>query len=129
MFNTKKKHFKKMLADTQKMIWQLEFKKHKKLVSYETTRKDYDRSQQALEKINAELTTATDEQKKTDLLKNKENVEKYAENLRAQLEIIFQSIWGKPATETEPATEGVEEELEAFVELYRITEDFISKNC
>lgn len=107
-----------MLKDVQTQIWGQELAKFKALWAREKTRKQYDRAKEALSMA---------QESKLDKAKEAvPNLEKAVENLTAQLKEIDARIHGQEDGQGEP---GIDQKLEAFIELRDITKSFIKYNC
>lgn len=127
MFNKKKKYFQTMLAEMQKVIWDLEFKKFKTMQVRENNRRQYDRASDALQRVTVE-SNAKPENK--ELLAQKENIERSVTNIKAEIDTMDQMISGAEPSEINPeGVEGITQKLDSFVELKGYLQRFIKNNC
>lgn len=118
MFNAKKKYFKGMLADADRVIYDLEFKKFTALNEREVIRKEYDRAQDALARATA--------QKSEDV----EAITAHIEKLKKDMDAVEATIIGGQPSELLPnGAEGIDNKLKAWVERREYIKAFIRRYC
>jgi hypothetical protein len=126
MFNQKKKYFKGMLNDADKVIWDLEFKKFTALNERETGRRQYDQLSDALARITAQLENNKDDEK---LLAEKAEVEKNIKDTQSYIDSIDATISGGAPSETMPnGAEGIDSKLSAWVTRREYIKSFLNLN-
>lgn len=130
-WSKKKKYFKTLEKEVQRMIWEQELSKFSLLQETEITRQRYDQSVQALESIKARIeaippTEVVDEKLKTDRL----NIEKVAVTLKTQLDVNQGRLKGSAPSEAFPdGTDGIENKLIGWVNRKQTIKNFIKHNC
>lgn len=131
MFNAKKKYFNAMVADAEKVIWDLEFKKFTALQEREVTRRQYDQGQDALARINAQLQNPSlDKDTKEHLEGQKAGVEKTLGDLMTHMKNIDGVISGAAPSEQLPeGAEGIDNKLSSWVQRREYIKSFIAHNC
>lgn len=113
--NPKKKYFNQMLADADKVIYDLEFKKYCAMNEREVVRRQYDNVQMM-------LANGTEEQKK--------EATKTLTDLQKELEAIDGSILGSAPTEKLPnGAQGIDNSLKSWVTRREYIKGFITHNC
>lgn len=124
----KKKYFKIKTEQVQRMIWDLEFKRHKTLQLREKVRQEYDNLKARLQIIQARL----------DSMKGKESTDEYKgiqdEQTRANLSLksyeeqmtaMDTDVNGSPKTNQYPeGYEGINDQLGALRELVVMLKDY-----
>lgn len=132
-FNEKKRHFKKKLKGSQKLIWDLEFKRFKTLEIREEIRQQYDgmKSKLAIVKnqIEAEKkqpTVSPDELKRledSDVVLTRDS-----ERLLAQMKHLDVEVNGSAPTEEYPdGMTGLNPQLESLRELIGMLKEYIKR--
>lgn len=126
MFNTKKKYFRKMLQDADRVIWDLEFKKFTALNEREVTRRQYDQAQDALARITQSLKGKKDEKVEAE----KASVEKYISDTKKHLDAVDATIAGGAPSELLPdGAEGLDNKLKQWADRREYIKRFIQTNC
>lgn len=130
MFNAKRKYFKTMLRDTEKVIWDLELKKYTALQEREVTRRQYDQGADALSRLDAQLQNPqlTKEQK-AQLEANRTATQKTVNDLKKHIDNIDGVISGAPPSESLPdGAEGIDNKLSSWVQRREYIKNFITRN-
>lgn len=124
MFNKKKKYFQGMLADTAKIIWDLELKKYTALNEREVIRRQYDQASDALARISA---VADPDEKIED---DKKSITARIEQLKKEMDAVEGTIIGSQPTELLPeGAQGIDNKLKSWVERREYIKGFIEKYC
>lgn len=114
MFNKKKRYFKRVIADTDQLITQLEFAKYKAIYAREKARKQHDRTKEALSRVSDDEKGKKDKEVLTSMLKS------YEDQLR--------EIDAKLTGSKEENQQGIDEKIEGLVELRELTKHYIKNN-
>ena len=127
MFNRKKRHFKAIKADAERLLWEGEFAKFQVLKMREQLRRQYDQTQQALEAIAARV-KADPKNKKAE--EDKLTIEKQADGLKDQLDAIDTRINGGPPCALIPngVEVGMDEDLQNKADRIASVDEFIKYN-
>lgn len=126
MFNEKKKYFVGMLKDSEKVIWDLEFKKFTALNEREVVRRQYDQAQDALSRVNSTLEIKKDEKAEEE----KKAIEAHIEKLKKEMDAVDATIVGGAPSELLPnGAEGIDNKLKTWVERREYIKSFIKHNC
>lgn len=131
MFNTKKRYFKKIGKEVQRLIWEKELSKFTQLQKREIIRQQYDSSVQALASIKARIDgTPATETIPEELKSQKEQIEKAVALLKASIDGIDETINGTEPTEANPnGVKGLTAELQDWVNRKETIKAFIKYNC
>jgi hypothetical protein len=130
MFNKKRDHFKKMKAQAEQVIWELEFKKFTALYERETVRKQYDQLQDAFQRISAQLANEVgDKDSLAKLESEKVEVEKNLKDTKDYMDSIDATISGGPASALLPnGAPGIDNQLRGWVTKRDYINSFIEHN-
>ena len=133
MFNQKKRYFKKKLQAVQNAIYDLEFKRFKTLEIREGIRKEYDNLRSRQEVLNVQIEkesaptglreTAIDEFKR--LEDQKVILEKDINTKKNQMEGLDAEVNGLAASAENPATPGINHQLDAYRELAGMIKEYV----
>jgi hypothetical protein len=123
----KLKYFKGMLADADKVIWDIEFKKFTAMNEREIIRRQYDQAQDASQKIAAQLLA---DPKNEQALNDKKAVEDRVASLKKDMDAIDGTILGSQPTEQLPnGAEGLDNKLKMWVDRREYIKAFIKNYC
>lgn len=131
MFNKKKDYFKGMLEDSEKIIYDLEFKKFTALNEHEVVRKQYDQAQDALTRVKAQLSSNTNTKEEKEIIENEiKLIEVRVTDLKADMEAIQGTIIGSQPTPKLPdGAEGIDNKLKTWVQRREYIKAFITRYC
>lgn len=133
MFNAKKQYFNAMLKDSEKVIWDLQFKKFTALNERESVRRQYDQLSDALSRITAQLTPiegeTMDEKHKENLEAQKAEVEKNIKDTKTYMDSIDATIvGGAPSSNLPDGAEGIDNKLRSWIQRRDYIKSFIKHN-
>jgi len=127
MFNKKKAHFKQMLKDINVAIWELELKKFTLLNSRENYRQQYDKASEVYNSLK-------DKEDAKDV-----QVEAAQKEVKRTEKILFsldrELVGGEVQEPSEdfpeglPRNEGIDNQLQQWVDRREIAKHFIKHNC
>jgi molecular chaperone GrpE (heat shock protein) len=120
----KKRHFQEMLVDIDKAIAELELKKFTLLNSREVYRGRYDTARTALEALKSK-DYIDEENKKKDI----EMAEQTVEQSKKVMDALDREINGAPPTEESEGVQGIDNQLQSWVERREVAKEFIRLNC
>ena len=128
---TKKDHFKSKLVGTQKLIWDLEFKRHKTLEIREGVRKEYDFMLSRVASIEDAIKNFKGEEgDKARLTDDLERAQKDADRLKGQLRQIDAEVHGEqPSAENHSGTIGITEQIDSYRELRDMLKSWVRGGC
>lgn len=127
MFNKKKDYFAAMVADADKVLWDLEFKKFTALNEREVIRRQYDQAQDAFSRISAQLLDAG----KNDKLEEEQKaIETRVKSLKKEMDAVDATIAGGQPSELLPnGAEGIDNKLHSWSQRREYIKAFIKHNC
>lgn len=124
---SKKDHFKQKLEGTTKMIWDMEFKRHKTRELREGVRQDYDGAKNKLFQIEEGLKGNPDKETKDKLEDAKPLAERDLKRFEAQLKMLDLEIEGsKPTNEYPDGVNGVDHQIDSLHSLTKMLKDYIT---
>lgn len=116
-----------MLKDTEKVIYDLEFKKFAARNEREIVRRRYDMMADAVARINSALLATPKDEK---LLAEKSSIEKAVEDTKKHLDAIDATIQGGPPSELLPdGSEGIDNKLKTWNDRKAYIKAFIKSHC
>lgn len=128
---SKKEHFKSKLEGTQKMVWDLEFKKFKTAEIREDVRKEYDYMQSRIDTINKSIQDFPknkDKAERARLEDDKVRAERDLGRLKGQIEHLDLDIKGsKPTNQYPDGVSGIEDQINSISELTKMLKNWIKK--
>lgn len=128
--NPKKKYFKDMQTDANRVIWDLEFKKFTALNEREVIRKQYDQAQDALARINAVSLDGKTKEEVEAITNEKKVIEAHIANLKSDLDAVEATIvGGQPSEKLPNGAEGIDNKLKVWVERREYIKAFIQRYC
>lgn len=115
MFNKKKQHFNKSLADLDRVVWESEFMRYKTLYTREQLRQEHDIAVEAVSRINALL---EGQPNNPDAVKDKE----LAEHRLASITDSIKDI-------DEVQIPNIDAKIKGLVELKPLIQRFVKNYC
>ena len=131
MFNEQKKYFKQKLNGVKKMIWDLEFKRHKTREIREEVRVEYDTTKSRLSSIELQIKEQTekptlDKGEIARLDDTKVLMEKKIKDFEVQMSDLDTEIIGTKSNDRYPeGLVGINDQLEALRELITMLNKYI----
>lgn len=117
-----------MLRDIEIQIWEHEFKKFKALGVREGIRRQYDQGNDALSRLKAQAEGLKEVPE--ELKANLENTEKLVNQFKGQIDELDLRMNGALPSEAEPeGVVGMNQQLEALVQLREYVKAFVKHNC
>lgn len=127
--SAKKKHFIKKLADVEKTIWDLEFKRFKTREIREEIRVEYDQTRARLAPLEEALKTKDKKKDKADIEEIEKQIAAVTEDANrylAQMQHIDVEVGGSGVTENYPeGVQGINQQLDALRELQQMIKEYI----
>lgn len=120
MFNKKLKHFKQKLANVDKALWDLEFKREKSAQVREEIRLKRDRLVETQNHIAQQVKKEGDDASK-ELAKVTDTLKRY----EAQIDMLNAEIYGKEPTENDPGQQGINHQIDSLQELKQMVKEYI----
>ena len=120
MFNKKLKHFKQKLANVDKALWDLEFKREKSAQVREEIRLKRDRLVETQNHIAQQVKKDGDDASK-ELAKVTDDIKRF----EAQINMLDVEIYGKEPTAEDPGQQGINHQIDSLNELKQMVKDYI----
>lgn len=120
MFNKKLKYFKQKLANVDKALWDLEFKREKSAQVREEIRLKRDRLVETQNHLAQQVKKEGDDASK-ELSKVTDDIKRF----EAQINMIDVEIYGKEPTAEDVGQQGINDQIDSLNELKQMVKEYI----
>ena len=122
-FNRKVRHFKKQIKRAEEALWVLEFRIYEAKEMREDRRRQRDRAAETVDALELQLKKDLKQEAKDELLKQKEEQQKYKDYVTKQVEGLDIEITGSEKNEEFPqGYQGIKQQMDALrsrIEMYK----------
>lgn len=124
-------YFKGKFKGTERLIWDLQFKRFKTLEIREDVRKEYDYMQSRIASIEEDIKNFKGEKADKAVLEEKKILaEKDRDRLKNQVDQLDAEVYGaKPSQANPQGVIGLDEQMDSMVELKGMLKDYIKGGC